>query len=70
MSIITVSDDLDQLVEQATRESGQTKTDFVREAIEARLEDLHDLAIARERLANPGKRYSLAEMKEDLGLDD
>ena len=70
MSVVTVPDDLDRLVDDLTRGTGQSKAEFVREAIEARLEDLRDLAVARERLTQPGKRVSLAEVKRQLGLAD
>lgn len=46
----------------------RTKTFYVREAILNYLEDLEDTYFALERLKNPGKRYSMEEVVNDLKL--
>ena len=58
----------------------RTKTFYVREALISYLEDLEDTYLALERVKNPGKIYSMAEIVKDLhftaeerkeiGLDD
>ena len=49
--------------------TGRTKSYYVREAIERFLEDMEDRYIAIERLENPGKRWELDELEDDLGSE-
>jgi RHH-type rel operon transcriptional repressor/antitoxin RelB len=51
--------------------TGQTKTFYAREAIEAHLDDLEDFYLAEERLKSfrDGDAIPLAEMNTRLGLD-
>ena len=57
-----------RLGELAAR-TGRTKSYYVREAIERFLEDMEDRYIAIERLENPGKRWELDELEDDLGSE-
>ena len=70
MTAIQIPDDLAEQIEQAAKLAGETRDVFLREAVLARLEDMEDIAIATERLKNPGKRLTLEQVKKDLGLDD
>ncbi len=70
MTAIQIPDELAAQIEQGAQRAGETKDVFLREAVLSRLEDLEDIAIATERLKNPGRRFTLAEVVEDLGLDD
>ena len=70
MVLIEVPDELALQYDELARSAGQERNTFIRETLIEHLEDLEDLAIVRERLANPGKRFSLEEVKRDLGLDD
>ena len=70
MSVVAIPDELDSLVGDLARETGQSKADVVRAALEARLHDLYDVAMARDRLSTVPERVSLAEVKRQLGLDD
>jgi RHH-type rel operon transcriptional repressor/antitoxin RelB len=70
MVAIQIPDELAEQIEQAARRAGETRDVFLRQAVLSRLEDLEDIAIATERLKNPGKRLTLEQVKKDLGLDD
>ena len=49
--------------------TGRTKTYYAREAILRHLEDLEDTYLALERLENPGKRWTLEQIKNEEDLD-
>ena len=70
MTAIQIPDELAEQIEQAARFAGETRDVFLREAVQSRLDDLEDIAIATDRLKNPGKRLTLEQVKKDLGLDD
>ena len=63
---------LDKKVEdrltKLAKKTGRTKTYYAREAILEHLEELEDTYLALERLANPARMYSAAEVKRALGL--
>jgi len=67
---IRLDPDTDQRLEALARETGRTKTYYVREAITRFLEDEEDYRLALARLEKPAARVSLAEAKARLGLDD
>jgi predicted DNA-binding protein len=67
---IQIPDELANQMEKGAQSAGETNDAFLREAILCRLEDLEDIAIATERLKNPGKRIPLEQVKRHLGLND
>jgi RHH-type rel operon transcriptional repressor/antitoxin RelB len=70
MPAIEVSEELAQQIDTGAHRAGETRDVFLREAVLTRLEDMEDLAIAQQRLNNPGERISFDQVKRDLGLDD
>ena len=56
--------------EDRARAAGCDTDTFIREALVAQLEDLHDVEVALERLRDPQPSLSLEEVKRTLGLDD
>ena len=70
MVLIEVPDELASQYDELARSVGQERNALIQEALIEHLEDLEDIAIARERLASPGKRLSLEEVKRNLGLED
>jgi RHH-type rel operon transcriptional repressor/antitoxin RelB len=70
MAAIEIPDELASQIEHAAQRAGQSNTAFLREAVLSRLEDLEDIAIATERINNPGERISLEQLKKDLGIED
>ena len=70
MAAIQIPDELAEQIDQAAQRAGETRDVFLREAVQSRLDDQDDVAIAAERLKNPGKRLTLEQVKRDLCLDD
>lgn len=70
MVTLQISDELESLIELGVQRTGETRDVFLREAIRTRLEEIEDIALATERLKNPGKRISLAEIGRKYGVAD
>jgi RHH-type rel operon transcriptional repressor/antitoxin RelB len=70
VATIQIPDELATQIEQGAQRTGETNETFLREAVLSRLEEVEEIAIATERLNNPGDRLSLKQVKKDLGLDD
>jgi RHH-type rel operon transcriptional repressor/antitoxin RelB len=49
--------------------TGRTKTFYAKEAILQHLDALEDKYLALDRLENPGKRWTLDELEQDLDLE-
>lgn len=49
--------------------TGRTKTFYAKEAILEHLDELEDKYLALNRLENPGKRWTLDELEQDLDLE-
>ena len=70
MATIQIPDELERLIEHGAQRTGESRDVFLREAIRSHLEDLQDVAAAKEHLLHPDDTISLDEMKKSLGLDD
>ena len=57
-----------RLAELAAK-TGRTKTYYAKEAILEHIDEIEDKYLAINRLENPGKRWTLDEMEQDLDLD-
>lgn len=68
---IEVDSELDEVLNEAVAQGNTTKTNFVRQAIIEKLEDMHDAKIADEafkKWVDGGKKtYSHAEMMKRYG---
>jgi RHH-type transcriptional regulator, rel operon repressor / antitoxin RelB len=67
---VEIPQELDAALEALAARNGVDKKKYLREAIISFLEDEEDIAVATERLKNPGRRIPLNEVVRDLGLDD
>ena len=70
MTTIQIPDDLASQIEQGAQSAGETYDAFLREAVLSRLEDLQDVAAAREYLRQADDTVSLEDLKKNLGLDN
>jgi predicted DNA-binding protein len=70
MATIQIPDALASLIEMGMQRTGESRDVFLREAVRSHIEEIEDIAIATERLKNPGKRISLAEIGRKYGLTD
>ncbi len=71
MLAIRLDKELEERLATAARRSGRTKTALARKAIEEYIEDLEDIALLEEALANydPSKNISMEQMRRELGLE-
>jgi RHH-type rel operon transcriptional repressor/antitoxin RelB len=67
---IRLPEDLNKRLEEISRRTGRTKTDYVREAILEHLEDMEDAHLAAERLNKHEPIYTMEEVEERFGLLD
>jgi len=67
---VEIPQELDAELEALATQNGVDKNKYLREAIIRFLEDHEDIAIATERLKNPGRRIPMEEVVRNLGLDD
>ena len=68
MLAIRLSPDIEERLDQLAKKTGRTKTFYAREAIVEYLDDLEDYYLAVERLKSPGRRWTMEEVEEELGL--
>jgi RHH-type rel operon transcriptional repressor/antitoxin RelB len=61
---------LERRLSRLARQTGRTKTFYATKLIEENIEDLEDRYLAEARLETRGKRYSTAQVRRHLGLDD
>ncbi|KDE39083.1 MAG: TraY domain-containing protein [Nitrincola lacisaponensis] len=69
MLAIRLPDDVEARLNALAAKTGRTKTFYAREAILEHLDDMEDKYLAINRLENPGKRWTLDEMEQDLDVD-
>ncbi len=74
MLAIRLPEDIESRLDFLAKATGRTKTFYAREAILEYLEDLEDLYLSEQRLADiqagRSKTYTLDEVKSRLGLAD
>ncbi len=69
MLAIRLPEDIEARLTALAAKTGRTKTFYAKEAILEHLDDMEDKYLAVNRLENPGKRWTLDEMEQDLDLD-
>lgn len=69
MLAIRLPDDVEARLAALAAKTGRTKTFYAKEAILEHLDDMEDKYLAINRLENPGKRWTLDEMKQTLDVD-
>lgn len=69
MLAIRLPEKIEQRLALLAEKTGRTKTYYAREAILEHLSEMEDKYLAVNRVENPGKRWSLDDMEQDLDLD-
>ena len=69
MLAIRLPEDIENRLKALAEKTGRTKTFYAKEAIMEHLADIEDKYLALNRLENPGKRWSLDELEQELDLD-
>ena len=69
MLAIRLPEDIENRLSALAALTGRTKTFYAREAILEHLGEMEDRYLAISRLENPGKRWSLDEIEQNLDVD-
>lgn len=69
MLAIRLPEEIEARLAELAAKTGRTKTFYAREAILEHLDEMEDKYLAINRLENPGKRWTLTELEQDLDLD-
>jgi RHH-type transcriptional regulator, rel operon repressor / antitoxin RelB len=71
MLAVRLDADLEARLALMAKRSGRSKSDFVRRAIEDRIDEMECIALLEEAMRDPdaGKTISLDQMRRELGLD-
>ena len=70
MMTMIIEPEIETRLEVLGATTEESKLALLRKTLLSALEDLEDLRMAEEVLANPGKRYSLEEVERELGVED
>lgn len=67
---VRLGKDIEQRLEQLARLTGRTKTYYIRQALEEKLDELEDLYTAEHRLEQPeGEPWSLEQLERGDDLE-
>ena len=69
MLAIRLPEEIEKRLNALAAKTGRTKTFYAKEAIIKHLDEMEDRYLAISRLENPGKRWSLDEIEQDLDVD-
>lgn len=69
MLAIRLPKDIEDRLAVLAAKTGRTKTFYAKEAILEYMDDMEDKYLAIYRLENPGKRWTLDELEQDIDLD-
>ncbi len=65
----TVDRDIEERLESLGAKTESGKTALLRKVVVEMLEELEDIRMAENVMANPGRRYTLEEVEQEFGLD-
>ncbi len=67
---IKISDDIENRLHVIAQRMGKSEGYLAWDAVLRFIEDMEDIETANEVLANPGKRWTLEEVENELGLEN
>jgi RHH-type rel operon transcriptional repressor/antitoxin RelB len=67
MLSIDLGPEIEERLRALANRAGKTEAELARELVKYGIEDLGDIAIAEQRLANPGRRLTSEEVRRELG---
>lgn len=68
MLAIRLPEEIESRLANLALKTGRTKTFYAKEAILEHLDELEDKYLALNRLENPGKRWTLDELEQNIDL--
>jgi RHH-type rel operon transcriptional repressor/antitoxin RelB len=66
MISIDLGPEIEQRLMALAKRTGKTEAELARELVKYGMEDLEDISIAEERLANPGARLTSEQVRKEL----
>lgn len=70
---LSLPNDISQRLGELSKETGRTKSSYIKEALISHLEDLEDISVAEQRLieirAGKSKLIPIEELAKEYGLD-
>ena len=69
MLAIRLPKDIEERLTDLATKTGRTKTFYVKEAILEHMDEIEDKYLALSRLENPGKRWKLDELEQEIDLE-
>ena len=69
MIAIRLPEEIENRLAALANKTGRTKTFYVREAILEHLDEMEDRYLALNRIENPGTRWTLDDLEQDLDLE-
>lgn len=71
MLAVRLDPDLEARLNAVAKQTGRSKSHYVREALLEKIEELEDIALLEEALRDPdaGKTVPQEQMRRELGLD-
>jgi len=70
MIAITLPSDIEGRLTNLAARKGRTAIYYARKAIREYIEDMEDYELGMRVLENPGRIYTMEEVKVELGLED
>ncbi len=69
MLAIRLPEDIEKRLAELAAKTGRTKTFYAKEAILEHLDEMEDKYLALDRMENPGRRWTLSELEDELDLE-
>lgn len=70
MLAVRIPNELQARLDKLSKLTGRPKSYYVREALQAQLDDIEDAYTALYRLEHPAKRWTLEDLERGLDLED
>ena len=69
MLAVRIPDEMESRLDQLAALTGRAKSFYVREALQAHLDEIEDTYTALYRLENPAMRWKLEDLEQGLDLE-
>ena len=67
---VRLGDSVEKRLDELAKLTGRTKTYYIRQALEEKLDELEDLYVAEHRLEQPDVRWSLDQLEQGDDLEN
>jgi RHH-type rel operon transcriptional repressor/antitoxin RelB len=70
MASVEITKEVEGMLHKISSKTGMSDDKIVQEAVLGFLEDVEDISMLEEAEKNPGRTYTLEEVRRELGLED